>query len=47
MIDSEDRTLLLTWIVKYTVIAVGVIFGVLSTAVTLGAAWRLFDLVRG
>jgi hypothetical protein len=43
MIDAEDREILLTWVIRGTVCVIGV-FG---AAVTLGAAWRLFDLVRG
>lgn len=43
MIDAEDRELLMTWGLR----AVAAVTTVLGSAVLLGTAWRVFDLIKG
>lgn len=43
MLDGRDRELLLLWAVR----VMAVVVAVLGSAVTLGLAWRAFELVRG
>jgi hypothetical protein len=47
MIDHEDRELLMTWSVRWGVRAVGVVVAILGSAITLGLAYRVFDIVKG
>ena len=43
MIDAEDRELLMLWTVR----VVGAALAVIGSGVTLGLAWRAFDLIKG
>ena len=43
MIDAEDRAVLMLWAIRFVAFATIALGG----ALTLGLAWRLFEIVRG
>lgn len=43
MLDAEDRAVLAYWGIR----AAGGFLVIIGTSATLGAAWRLFEFLRG
>jgi len=47
MLDAEDRAALIETGLYWGLRAFGAWLLIMGTSVTLGAAWRLFDFLRG